>query len=87
MYFWYFLVVVASMIENSAIIPFTCNWTLRIAKAPPNITISDDAPLAQGREKKNILKVLEEGFNTRSTTIADNKPYTTSHRCFYVVIS
>ena len=88
MWFWYFLVVLASMIENIVGVPFTHNWTLRIAKAPGNIEIGEDAPVVEGSHGKDVLATLKAGFNATSVVhISNEKPFTKRNSCFYVVIS
>ena len=87
MWFWYALVVIISVLENSAGMPFTHNWTLRVAKAPSTIRISEDAPEVSGREQ-DILAALKSGFNVSSSvTMANDEPYSARKSCFYVVIS
>lgn len=88
MWFWYFLVVIASMIENFVGVPFTNNWTLRIAKSPHNVQISEDAPVVQAREGKDVLDAIKAGFNATSVVkIPGQEAYTKRNSCFYVVIS
>ena len=88
MWFWYFLVVIASIIENFVGVPFTNNWTIRIAKAPHNVEVSQDAPKVQARDGKDVLDVLKVGFNSTSVVkISGQDAYTTRKSCFYVVIS
>ncbi|KAL8696071.1 MAG: hypothetical protein Q9201_007838 [Fulgogasparrea decipioides] len=50
----YFLVVIVSVIENFVGVPFTYNWTLRIAKAPHTIEISRDAPKSKPATAKTF---------------------------------
>ena len=88
MWFWYFLVVLVSIMENTAGIPFTSNWTLRITKAPSNIHISRETPKVQGSDGQDVLRAIHEGFNITSTmTISDQEAYVRRNSCFYVVIS
>ena len=88
MWFWYFLVVLASIIENSAGVPFTHNWTMRINRAPQTVQVFTDAPKVQGRHGKDILAAIKDGFNVTSVvSIASHEAYTKQNSCFYVVIS
>ena len=68
---------------------FTENWTMRIAKCPPNITISSDAPLIRKRDgNRDILQRLKDGINIKSvTTLSNAKPCSKQMFCFHVFIS
>ena len=88
MYFWYFLVVLTSVIDNIVAAPFAGNWTMRISKAPDNIIISDRASSIIDDRFPNVLDRLSAGVNTRNRLIIrDEEPSTSSSTCFYVVIS
>lgn len=88
MYFWFSLVIITSLIDNIASVPFTDSWTMRISKAPTTISISEEAPLVQGQAGKDVLEAITAGFNSRSrVTIAASEPYTSQRTCFYVVVS
>ena len=90
MWFLHFLAVLASIMENSAGIPFTNNWKLRVTKAPNIIQIDSQAPTIESRitESNDIFKILKTGFNRTSTvTMRVDEPYMTTSICFYVVIS
>ncbi|KAL8796440.1 MAG: hypothetical protein Q9182_007373 [Xanthomendoza sp. 2 TL-2023] len=88
MWFWYFLVVLLSIVENFVGVPFTNNWTLRISKAPHGVEISRDAPKVQARDGKDILDIIKAGFNATSfVRLSSQEPYTKRNTCFYVVIS
>lgn len=55
MYFWYLCVVLSSLLENFAGVPFTRQWTLRVSRAP-ELRISSDAPiLVVSDEMRGVL--------------------------------
>lgn len=88
MLFWYFLVVVVSIIENAAGIPFTHNWTMRVTQSPHNIHISDDTPVVQGNQNEDVLHVIHRGFNVKSMlSLTSQEAYVKRNSCFYVVVS
>ncbi|KAI2629549.1 hypothetical protein GGR54DRAFT_267464 [Hypoxylon sp. NC1633] len=41
---WYLIVVLSSLLENFALVPFSKQWTIRVSTAPSSISISEDAP-------------------------------------------
>ena len=44
MYFWLFLVIIVSVMENWSSCPFSKSWTMRVSRAPKNIEVPSDAP-------------------------------------------
>ncbi|KAI0381946.1 hypothetical protein F5Y04DRAFT_280177 [Hypomontagnella monticulosa] len=42
---WYLVVILSSLLENFALVPFTKQWTIRVSTAPNSISISKDAPM------------------------------------------
>jgi hypothetical protein len=90
MFFWYALVAATAILENLAGMPFTHQWTMRISKAPATIRISEDSPRVQDEvsDAQDILEVMKEGLNARSTVAIDgSEPYNRSRACFYAIIS
>lgn len=59
MYFWFFLVIVVSFLENWASTPFTSSWTMRVSRAPTNIVLPQEAHCVlrnnQDPERRELL--------------------------------
>lgn len=93
MYFWYFIVAIASLLENFSGVPFTRQWTLRISRAPAGLELAPDLPRVFPDQAENLLgadaaamKTLKRGLNVHSNVVL---PRTSSQNrnAFYVVIS
>jgi hypothetical protein len=80
MYFWYGSVVLSSLLENYAGVPFSKQWTLRVSKAP-KVRISEDAPLIAQTVTEAALdsqSLLQEIPQSASTGPA-KQAFTSSH--------
>ena len=87
MYVWYFLVVVTSIMENLAGVPFSESWTMRISRAPSTIAISEDAPLVADQTDNDVINALNHGFNIRSKVQMPKSALAQQRVCFYAVVS
>ena len=61
MYFWYVMVVVSSLLENRAGVPFSRQWTLRVSEAL-KVRISQDAPLIVQQMSAVVLESQPESL-------------------------
>lgn len=59
---WYFFVVVGSLLENLAGVPFSKQWTMRVSRVPRSISISEDAPAIYADDQLD-LPMTEFGDN------------------------
>lgn len=88
------MVAIASILENSAGVPFTDNWTMRVSKAPQGLLISGGAPIAvpgpgdNNQDPRDVLARLKSGYNIKSMISIENTTLpVTNNKCFYVIIS
>src|SRR5271170_5132036 len=66
MYFWYLMVVVSSLFENFAGVPFSKQWTIRVSRAPSGLRISEDAPVVTANAVAQSQSLLHLGGMTSS---------------------
>lgn len=77
MWFWYLMLVLSSLLENFASVPFTKQWTLRISRSP-KVRISEDAPMVRTSSRNpaitsdgNVISVTEVTKTTAAQVVED----------------
>ena len=87
MYFWYATVVLSSLLENYAGVPFSKQWTVRVSRAP-KVRISEDAPLIAQTVTEGMLdseSLLQETPQSGSKSVP-GQGTTSTHMDGYVNI-
>ena len=85
MHLWYLLVVVTSVMENLAAMPFRQTWSMRVSKAPSNVVVSPEAPDVTA--VTNVIDTLLAGYNIRGRVFIPRTAMVQPRSCFYAVIS